>query len=182
MHRLGCNTTSKRNHLPGPPPMHQESTMQGSDHQGHNNNTYRVNKQELKWSITRKLRSYKNCYLTIAPKSVAPETLTRITTTRVIKNCKPLIHVVQNEFCLFKETTLLVVVYVCVCVCVSGILCQTDVCYTLVHPSSWWSRSLRWSQLDGVGNHILTRKQMQKINAVTNRQLKDIHKMSHKQP
>ena len=83
-----------------------------------------------------------------------------------------------------------VCVYVCVCVClrlcmcmcVSGILCQTDVCYTLVHPSSWWSRSLRWSQLDGVGNHILTRKQVQKINAATNRQLKDIHQMSHKQP
>ena len=70
----------------------------------------------------------------------------------------------------------------CVCVCVSGILCQTDVCYTLVHPSSWWSRSLRWSQLDGVGNHILTRKQVQKINAATNRQLKEIHQMSHKQP
>ena len=24
----------------------------------------------------------------------------------------------------------------CMCMCVSGILCQTDVCYTLVHPSS----------------------------------------------
>ena len=70
----------------------------------------------------------------------------------------------------------------CMCMCVSGILCQTDVCYTLVHPSSWWSRSLRWSQLDGVGNHILTRKQVQKINAATNRQLREIHQMSHKQP